>query len=52
MPLRLSEDPAQVAQIREASEKFLVFYSSRDEEGKMWCPVRDVQTKSSSPLVD
>jgi len=44
MPLRISEDPAELSSVREAPEKILVFFSSRNEEGRMWCPdCRDVE---------
>lgn len=42
MPIRISEDPAQLSDVRDAPEKFLVFFSSRNEEGNLWCPVRDL----------
>ena len=39
MPLRYTEDPAAVATVKAASEQYLIFYSSRDVHGKLWCPV-------------
>ncbi|KAI0094461.1 hypothetical protein BDY19DRAFT_988302 [Irpex rosettiformis] len=39
MPLRYTEDPATVETVKTASEKYLIFYSSRGENGKLWCPV-------------
>ncbi|KAI0695648.1 hypothetical protein BC835DRAFT_1273059 [Cytidiella melzeri] len=38
MPLRYTEDPAATATVHDASDKYLIFYSSCDENGKMWCP--------------
>jgi len=39
MPVRESEDPAQPSTLENGiREDFLLFYASRDEAGKMWCP--------------
>ncbi len=40
MPLRYTEDPADLNAVKNAPEQYIVFYSSRDKDGKMWCPVR------------
>ena len=39
MPLRAitTADPALLATV---PEEYLIFFSSRDESGKLWCPVR------------
>ena len=39
MPIRHSDDPASPETVKDVPEDFIVFYSSRDEDGKMWCPV-------------
>lgn len=39
MPLRETQDPALSANLQDAKEEYLIFYSSRDEAGKLWCPV-------------
>ena len=39
MPIRYTDDPATPAALEGAPEDFVVFYSSRDESGKLWCPV-------------
>ncbi|KAI0778713.1 hypothetical protein BD413DRAFT_609285 [Trametes elegans] len=38
MPLQESPDPAEPAWAQSASADFLIFYSSRDERGQLWCP--------------
>jgi len=38
MPIRESTDPASAEDVKGASEDFLIFMSSRNEEGKLWCP--------------
>ncbi|CAL1694528.1 unnamed protein product [Somion occarium] len=38
MPLRATQDPADVESVKDVPEKFLVFFSSRDETGRLWCP--------------
>lgn len=40
MPLRYTEDPASLDSVKNAPEQYIIFYSSRDADGKMWCPVR------------
>ncbi|KAK7695021.1 hypothetical protein QCA50_002209 [Cerrena zonata] len=38
MPIHTTEDPAKLESVKGASEKFLIFFSSRNEGGKLWCP--------------
>ncbi|KAI0931509.1 hypothetical protein AcW1_001102 [Taiwanofungus camphoratus] len=39
MPLLATRDPAAPSTLRgEVKEDFLIFYASRDETGKLWCP--------------
>ncbi|CDO73100.1 hypothetical protein BN946_scf185007.g154, partial [Trametes cinnabarina] len=38
MPLKESPDPAEPAWVEGVTADFLIFYSSRDESGKLWCP--------------
>lgn len=52
MPIRTSEDPAKLESVKEASEKYLVFYSSRHEGGKLWCPVSVLHRLLSKTLSD
>ena len=40
MPLRYTDDPASLDSVKNAPEEYIVFYSSRDAGGKLWCPVR------------
>lgn len=40
MPIHETEDPAHLSALSSVDQAFLVFYSSRDESGKLWCPVR------------
>ena len=40
MPLRYTDDPASLDSVKNAPEEYIVFYSSRDADGKLWCPVR------------
>ena len=39
MPLRYTEDPASLQSAKDIPEQYVIFYSSRDENGRMWCPV-------------
>lgn len=39
MPIRYTRDPATPEDVKDAPEEFIVFYSSRDEDGRLWCPV-------------
>lgn len=60
MPLAASQDPANPATLGDGiQEQFLIFYASRDEEGKLWCPVRAqfesrlfVRSRSDNTLQD
>ncbi|OBZ79111.1 Thioredoxin domain-containing protein 17 [Grifola frondosa] len=38
MPLHETQDPADPTTLKDAKEEYLVFYSSRDETGNLWCP--------------
>ncbi|OCH89557.1 hypothetical protein OBBRIDRAFT_813135 [Obba rivulosa] len=38
MPLRETEDSTDSVTLQDVKEPFLIFYSSRDESGKLWCP--------------
>ncbi|KZT72885.1 hypothetical protein DAEQUDRAFT_663535 [Daedalea quercina L-15889] len=38
MPIHETEDPAQPSALANVDQAFLVFYSSRDETGTLWCP--------------
>ncbi|KAI0081080.1 hypothetical protein K474DRAFT_1588315 [Panus rudis PR-1116 ss-1] len=53
MPIRYTEDPADIASLKVAPEKFLIFYSSRLPDGSLWCPdcvaVDDVVQKTFGP---
>ena len=39
MPLRYTDDPASLESLNNIPEEYVIFYSSRDENGRMWCPV-------------
>ncbi|KAJ3531998.1 hypothetical protein NM688_g7490 [Phlebia brevispora] len=39
MPLRYTEDPASLDSVKHVPEQYIIFYSSRDKDGKLWCPV-------------
>ncbi|EIM92322.1 uncharacterized protein STEHIDRAFT_127155 [Stereum hirsutum FP-91666 SS1] len=44
MPLHTTTDPAALASFQESQDGYVIFYSSRDAHGKMWCPdCRDVE---------
>lgn len=44
MPLNTAPIPLQLSSYEDIKENFVIFYSSRDESGKMWCPdCRDVE---------
>ncbi|KAI0348297.1 hypothetical protein BDW22DRAFT_1424485 [Trametopsis cervina] len=49
MPLRYTDDPAAPESVQDVAEKYVIFYASRGEDGKMWCPdcveVEDVVEK-------
>ncbi|KAI0361050.1 hypothetical protein OH77DRAFT_1543710 [Trametes cingulata] len=38
MPLQDSPDPAEPSWVQGVTADFLIFFSSRDESGKLWCP--------------
>ncbi len=40
MPLQHSPDPAEPSWAQDVKAEYLIFFSSRDESGKPWCPVR------------
>ena len=40
MPLRYTEDPASLQSAKDIPGQYVIFYSSRDQNGRMWCPVR------------
>ena len=40
MPLQHSPDPAEPSWAQDVKTEYLIFFSSRDESGKLWCPVR------------
>jgi len=44
MPLNTASNPLQLSSYEDIKENFVIFYSSRDESGRMWCPdCRDVE---------
>lgn len=44
MPIRYTNDPATPADLEGAAEDYIIFYSSRDARGQLWCPdCRDVE---------
>jgi len=38
MPIHETEDPAHPSALAGVDQEFLVFFSSRDETGTLWCP--------------
>lgn len=38
MPLNTIEDPLELSSYESAKHDFIIFYASRDGNGKMWCP--------------
>ncbi|RDX51902.1 hypothetical protein OH76DRAFT_1346010 [Lentinus brumalis] len=38
MPLQHSPDPAESSWAQDVKAEYLIFFSSRDESGKPWCP--------------
>lgn len=40
MPLNQTSDSGDPASLTDVQEDFMIFYSSRDESGSLWCPVR------------
>jgi len=44
MPLNTVPKPFELSSYEGINENFVIFYSSRDESGRMWCPdCRDVE---------
>jgi len=44
MPLDTIEDPFELSSYESVKQDFVIFYASRDDDGKMWCPdCRDVE---------
>jgi len=44
MPLNTALIPLELSSYEDIKENFVIFYSSRDESGRMWCPdCRDVE---------
>ncbi len=39
MPLDTIEDPFELSSYESVKQTFVIFYASRDDNGKMWCPV-------------
>jgi hypothetical protein len=39
MPLNTAQNPFELSSYEGINEKFVIFYASRDESGRMWCPV-------------
>lgn len=39
MPLDTIEDPFELSSYESVKQDFVIFYASRDDDGKMWCPV-------------
>ena len=40
MPLNIAPNPLELSSYEDIKENFVIFYSSCDESGRMWCPVR------------
>lgn len=42
MPIRYTDDPAALdaVQPNNVPEQYIIFFSSRGEDGGLWCPVR------------
>ncbi|KAH8990133.1 hypothetical protein EDB86DRAFT_1795908 [Lactarius hatsudake] len=38
MPLDTIEDPFELSSYESVKHSFVIFYASRDDDGKMWCP--------------
>ncbi|KZV70961.1 hypothetical protein PENSPDRAFT_684972 [Peniophora sp. CONT] len=44
MPIQTTENPANLSALSDVGAEFAIFYSSRDDQGRMWCPdCRDVE---------
>ena len=39
MPLDTIDDPFELSSYESVKQNFVIFYASRDDDGKMWCPV-------------
>ena len=48
MPLNTALNPLELSSYEDIKENFIIFYSSRDESGRMWCPVRWFNCSSQS----
>lgn len=40
MPLNTVSSPLELSSYEGINDNFVIFYASRDESGRMWCPVR------------
>jgi hypothetical protein len=49
MPLNTAAIPFQLSSYEDIKENFIIFYSSRDESGNMWCPVSALFTQTDTP---
>jgi hypothetical protein len=49
MPLNTVPSPLELSSYEGINEKFVIFYSGRDESGRMWCPVRLSRLAESLP---
>lgn len=47
MPLDTIEDPFELSSYESVKQDFVIFYASRDDDGKMWCPVSDSVSSSA-----
>lgn len=53
MPLRYTEDPASLELVKDVPEQYIIFYSSRDADGNLWCPVSSLNriTDNGDPFL-
>jgi hypothetical protein len=49
MPLNTVPSPLELSSYEGINENFVIFYASRDESGRMWCPVRWFPLAESLP---
>jgi len=53
MPLNTVPSPLELSSYEGINEKFVIFYASRDESGRMWCPdcrdVEDITARTFAP---
>ncbi|KAN0133317.1 Eukaryotic protein of unknown function (DUF953) domain containing protein [Lactarius tabidus] len=53
MPLDTIEDPFELSSCESVKQEFVIFYASRDDDGKMWCPdcriVEDLIERTFAP---